>query len=73
MSLAQNLVKIRESRNISQAEFARRTQLSAAYICQIENGRRENLSLNTLMAFCKVLECTLDELLDRKNEQKGGT
>ena len=64
--LGNNLTKIRVSRGLTQTEVAKRVNVSAPYINQIEGGTRNNLSLEVLNSLCDALDCTADELLGRK-------
>lgn len=64
--LGTNLTKIRTRRGLTQLEVAKRVNVSAPYINQIESGNRNNVSLDVLNSLCDVLKCTADELLGRK-------
>ena len=63
MSVGENIKKMREKRNIKQSELAERTGVTQAMICQMERGTR-NPSLQLGLEIAKVLDCTVDELLN---------
>lgn len=61
MKIAENLKKIRESRNLSQAELAVKSGVSQTLITHIENGLKIP-SLATCFSIAEVLGTTVDEL-----------
>ena len=61
--LAENLKKIRESKNISQVKLERLSGVSWSYISSIENNNRKAVSVETLCALCEGLDVDPDTLL----------
>ncbi len=55
----------RLKKDITQKEFAIRTNLSTSEICKIENGSRNKPSIKALKAMAPVLGVTLQDLLYR--------
>ena len=64
MNIGQNIKKLREKKNIKQAELAEKTGVTQAMICQIERGTK-NPSLQVGFDIAKVLDCTVEELLNK--------
>lgn len=64
MNIGQNIKKLREKKNIKQAELAEKTGVTQAMICQIERGTK-NPSLQVGVDIAKVLDCTVEELLNK--------
>lgn len=65
MSVGENIRRIRESKNLTQAYVAKRVGISAAMLCQIERGTK-NPSLQVGKEIADVLECSLERLLAAK-------
>lgn len=63
MSVGENIRRIRQERNLSQAEVASQAGISQAMLCQIERGTK-NPSLQVGKYIADVLECGLERLLD---------
>jgi transcriptional regulator with XRE-family HTH domain len=53
----------REALGITQAELARRADMSPAHVAFIEQGRRKDVKPATLAKLAQGLECTVDDLL----------
>lgn len=64
MNIGENIKKLREKKNIKQAELAEKTGVTQAMICQIERGTK-NPSLQVGVDIAKVLDCTVEELLNK--------
>lgn len=63
MSFADNLKRMREKRDLSQAQLAKLLDVTPNCITQWESGaRRPNIVM--LKKLAEVLECTADELLE---------
>lgn len=60
--LGNRIAALRKSRGLSQAELARRLQISASALGMYEQGRREP-SLDMVVALASELEVTTDYLL----------
>jgi transcriptional regulator with XRE-family HTH domain len=61
MSLGQYLRKLRDERDLSLREFAKKAKCSAAFVSDVELGRRYP-SDELLATMAAVLETTVDEL-----------
>ncbi|MCI8589711.1 MAG: helix-turn-helix transcriptional regulator [Clostridiales bacterium] len=62
MSVGENIRKIREQKNMTQAYVAENAGISQAMLCQIERGTK-NPSLQIGAEIARLLECPLEELL----------
>jgi transcriptional regulator with XRE-family HTH domain len=58
------LRKLREERRWSQAQLAKRADVTDAYIAQLETGTRKNPSLEVLKRIAKALGVPVTELLE---------
>lgn len=58
------LEKVRKRKGINQGELARMVGCSQASICKFESGEMKP-SFDTLVKLAQVLECSLDDLVDR--------
>ena len=63
MSVGDNILQLREERNISQAELARRVTISQSMLSQIEKGIK-NPSLLVGKEIADSLGCSVDRLLE---------
>ena len=61
--LGPRLTKMRESRGLSQAELARRSELCPSFICQLESGKRKGRNPETLMKLASALGVDLAQIL----------
>ncbi|NEZ88438.1 helix-turn-helix domain-containing protein [Clostridium botulinum] len=59
-----NIEKYRIQKGYSIAELSKKTSISWAYISYLCNGTHENPSLEKLVKIAKVLECSLDKLVE---------
>lgn len=59
-----NLREVREARNMSQEELARKIGVNQCHISDIERGRRKP-SLDVLVKMADALGCSTDELIGR--------
>lgn len=57
------LQEVRKSRNLSQNELARLTNMSLQNIQKIEQGGAKSLTFKALTKFCQVLNCQPGDLL----------
>lgn len=62
MNIGENVRKIRTKKNITQAELARKVNISQAMLCQIERGTK-SLSLLLARDIAEVLGCDVKDLL----------
>ena len=67
-----NLKKLRENRELTQYKLSKISGIPQRSIFRIEKGL-QNPGADIVIKLCDALGCTADELLGRKNEQKGGT
>lgn len=56
------LQEVREEKNISQAELAKRSGLAQSAISAIERGARKNPGILTLEALARGLDCQLYDI-----------
>ena len=63
MDVMERLKRYREGQGLRVEELAERSGVSAAYIWQIENGRRPNPSSDVAMKLAAALGATVGELL----------
>jgi XRE family transcriptional regulator of biofilm formation len=63
MSLAQNLAKYRKQMNYTISDLSERADVAVGYICDLENGKKENPSLEYLNRLATALETNVSELL----------
>lgn len=66
VKLAENLRKLRETRNLTQLELGRRARMAAASISHFETGQRAP-SLDSLVKLADALEVSVDTLLGRSS------
>jgi|SRR6266850_1916232 len=62
--LAENLRKLRETRNLTQAQLGKRAGMAAASVSHFETGQRAP-SLDSLVKLADALEVSVDTLLGR--------
>ena len=55
VALAQRIAEIREEKGIKQVDLAKKLKVSQQFISQIETGRENNLTIETLMKIAKSL------------------
>ena len=63
MSVGENIRRLREKREMTQAYVAEQVGISQAMLCQIERGTK-NPSLQIGKGLADVLGCKIDSLLD---------
>lgn len=68
MSVGENVRRIREERELTQAYVAEHSGISQAMLCQIERGTK-NPSLQVGKEIADVLGCSLENLLGREDKQ----
>lgn len=71
--LAATLKRYRGDIDISQAELARRTGLSRAYISELESGLGKRPSGDVLLRIAEALGVTIADLLDRQIRARKGS
>lgn len=65
--LRENIIRLRENKNMSQSELARRMRIDNSYISKIERGARK-VSTSELDKFAEIFEVTTDYLLGRTED-----
>ena len=55
-----NLCRMRQKRGLTQEEVARRSGLATATISKLEEGKRTDPKMSTVLKLAVALECTLD-------------
>ena len=60
INVAQDLVRLRESRGLSQAQVARRVGVTRSAITQLESARPDNIELRTLVRVAAALGAHVD-------------
>lgn len=68
MSVGENIRTRREAMGFSQTSVAEKAGITAAMLCQVERGTK-NPSLQVAAEIAKVLECSLEELLEGSMER----
>ena len=62
-NIAVNTRRIRKKKGLTQFEFAYKTGLSLSTVSEIEQGKRVNISLKTIVSISKVLKIDPIKLL----------
>src|SRR5471030_1920064 len=72
INVAQDLVALRESRGLSQAQLARRGGVTRSAIAQLESAQPDNIELRTLVRVAAALGAHLDVSIrpDRRAERQ---
>lgn len=72
LAFGKNMKAGREATGLSQQQLAERSGLSMSVITGVEQGRRTNPTLSTLLAIANTLGMTLDELVGRSRDRAKG-
>ena len=59
-----NLKALRTARGLTQVELATKMKRKQAYIAQLESGKEDNPTLDTLRRLAKALKATVAELVE---------
>lgn len=62
-NICKQLKKIRIDKHISQEDIAFDLDVSASYISQVENGKKEYISLYFVLVMCEYYEMPLSQIL----------
>lgn len=65
IAIGENIKKIREEKNISQAELAARCNYEKSNMSRIESGKT-NLTIGTLLNIAESLDTTIIHIIDIK-------
>ncbi len=57
-----NLKKYRNEKGLTLAQLSKKTNLSAGYLCHLENGGRVNPSHNTMLKISNVLNKSVNDI-----------
>ena len=68
--LGENIKNLRTLKKLTIRELEKKTGISKAYICDLENGKRTNPSQETLEKLAEVLDTTISELYSKNTEYK---
>lgn len=68
--LGENIKNLRTLKKLTIKELEKKTGISKAYICDLENGKRTNPSQETLEKLAEVLDTTISELYSKNTEYK---
>lgn len=69
--LGKNIKRIRENKKLGLNRTARKAGISGSYLSDIEKGKKQNPSMDTLKSISKALDTTIDELLQMEPITKG--
>ena len=58
-----NVKRLRTQRGLTQAELAKKTKVSQAFIAQLETGEQTNPKLDTVRRLAKALKVSVGELV----------
>lgn len=64
MSFADNVKRLREAKNYSQAELAELVGVSQVTICNYENGRKKPKNIVIAAKLAEKLDTTVEELVN---------
>jgi len=62
--LAENIKKYRKKHGFSQEQLAKKANITYSSLIKLESGVNSNPTVKTLQNISKVLEVTIDELLN---------
>ncbi len=62
--LAKNIEQISKEKNITMYRLAKEADLSMSYVWEICTGKRANPSIKVIIKIAKVLDTTVDELIN---------
>lgn len=68
-----NLAVLLAQRGMSVAEFSEAVDLSPANVAVLKNGRAKAIRFSTLERICKVLSCSVGELLELVEDDTEGS
>jgi len=64
-------LKIKELRNqkkLSIRQLSKKSEVAQGYLSQLENNKFNNPTLLVMLKICKILKCTLNDLVDLEEE-----
>lgn len=63
IKIGDNIKKFRLNNNFSNKKLSKISGLSRSYICELEKGVYENVSISVLCKLCKALKVTPNDLI----------
>jgi transcriptional regulator with XRE-family HTH domain len=63
-NLANNIMKLRKQKSLSQEKLARLSDVANNTIIKMESGENDNPTLETLRKVAKVLDVSVDDLIN---------
>lgn len=66
MELKDKIKYYREKNNMTKSELARKIGVSPSYITKLENGEKDNPSLELQLKICTALNCSMPDLTNNK-------
>lgn len=63
VQIGKRIRKLRKQKKMTQMELAEQAEISLSFLGHIERGTRK-LSVETLFAICRALDCSADMLMD---------
>ena len=66
-----NIEQLRKDKKISLRQLSKRSGVAQGYLSQLETGKFNNPTLLIMIKLCKVLICTLNDLVDWKEDVDG--
>lgn len=64
MSLAENIKRISEEKNISMYRIAKNGELSMSYVWELVKGKKTNPSIDVVRKLAKGLDTTIESLVN---------
>lgn len=58
--------EVREEKGLKQKELAQKAGITAAYLCDLEKGKKHNPNISLLMRIAEALNVTVTDLLEKK-------
>ena len=68
-----NIRALREARGVSQVRLAEDSGITAAYLCELESGAKNNPGYKVLSNIAAALGVTVGELLDEATDEQAAT
>jgi transcriptional regulator with XRE-family HTH domain len=65
MSLAENIKRLRQTKQLSQPALAEKAHVSKGYVYMLESGEMTNPTLDMLLKIAEALDTTIAELIDQ--------
>ncbi|MGL4731517.1 MAG: helix-turn-helix domain-containing protein [Clostridium sp.] len=69
-NLGTRIKEIRETKNMSIYQLANISGLSDSHLGRIENGKRDNPGINTVIKIAEALNITVEDLIEKKDFYK---